>query len=1199
MNSKIQHGIAHEKKCNNVRNLGVPKKYGLRSLLRLLFLISFLTLLYFAASAQKVSINANNESLSSVLQQLRKQSGYAFAYNDQLMAKAKPVSIIVKEKDLKEVLPLVFKGQTLNYRIEGKVITVIENSTQLQPQRKNNRSIGGRVIDSLNHPLTNVTIKIKNTGQVAFSDGTGSFYFEDVPEGSIFTFSLLGYGRREIGGLNDGVVVTLHAIQGMLSEVVVNVNTGYQSIPKERATGSFVVVDSALLNRQVSTNILERLQGTVSGLSYTDVTGDNIANSNPLSRPVGIQIRGVSTLSTDKVSSSPLIVLDNFPYEGDLRNINPNDIESITVLKDAAAASIWGAKSGNGVIVINTKKGKFGEPHIVDFTSNVTIQSKRNLYYDRNFIGSKDYIGIEKKLYENGFFNSDLGDNVGYIPVSPVVAMLYKLDQAGTTPEQRIAIENQIAHFEKQDIRKDLAKYFYQSAIKQQYAASVRGATDKVTYSLSSGWDKNSDNLVRDGLNRMTLNSQSTYRPIANLELSAGILYSQSTINRNNQFPLGYGINMGGSYVGIYPYAKLADENGNPLAIVKDYKTEYVEQALQSGFYDWSYRPLEELRVSQRNTKVSDLIIRANASYRIMDGLKAMLFYQNERQRITDHDFKNLKSYATRDLINRFALRKDDGSFVYQVPNTGGILSLGNYDWNINNARAQLNYEKSFTDHRISALIGTELRETNTLGYNTVTYGYNEQFGSATNALNFSDYLPVNPIGTAKIPSPDGTAIGTLNRYFSQYFNGSYEYRSKYLLSLSARRDGTNLFGVKTNDRITPLWSIGGAWTLSNEDFFKRYKFELLRLRATFGYNGNVYHGTAYVTGTYTTNLRTGLPSIIGLTAPNPELSWERVRNFNLGLDFSLPKNVVSGTIEFYLKDGTNLVQNVELAPSTGFSSFFANTAATSSKGVDINLTSQNLKDGVNWTTTLLLSTYTNKIKSYDVPLTASSIGSTVMGAINKPLSSIFSYRWSGLDPNTGEPQGYLNGNLSKDYTGIINNYSPDSLVYNGPSSPRIFGNLRNDFSYAGFSFSFSVGYKFGYVFRKSSIGLSYAELIQGLANSDYEKRWQNPGDEVNTQVPSVTLGQNQARSNFYRYSEVLVENADHIRLQDIRLAYDLKHHLKYLPFRSFQVYAYASNIGILWRANKSGIDPDVLSYPQTHYLPNPFSVSFGFKTTL
>jgi len=287
------------------------------------------------------------------------------------------------------------------------------------------------------------------------------------------------------------------------------------------------------------------------------------------------------------------------------------------------------------------------------------------------------------------------------------------------------------------------------------------------------------------------------------------------------------------------------------------------------------------------------------------------------------------------------------------------------------------------------------------------------------------------------------------------------------------------------------------------------------------------------------------------------------------------------------------LIQPTGLAPQTGFDTYTANTASTHTSGWDINLTTQNIERSIKWNTTVLFSAIRDKVTKYDQPLTNTSITSPG-GVVGKSLFGVFAYKWAGLDPLTGDPQGYLNNKVSKDYTSIINNFQPDSLVYIGSLRPTKFGALRNDFSYRNFSLSVNITYYFGYVIRRPSVNLNYAALLSGQYY-DYALRWQKPGDEKTTNVPSLVYPNNADRNSFYQNSEVLFDAGDHIRLQDIKLGYDLPQKImSKAGLQRLQLYAYANNIGVIWRKNKYGLDPDTMVAP-----PIPFSFSFGISAAL
>ncbi|WEK17917.1 MAG: SusC/RagA family TonB-linked outer membrane protein [Candidatus Pedobacter colombiensis] len=1147
-----------------------------------------------AAHAQTVTLSLTNASLEKALQEISKQTGYAPIYNDKHLVKSHPVSIHVKATDFKEVLDRCFEGQPVSYDIIDKTIVV-----KLKPESVRDKIMGflkkltvtGKVLDEKGIPLVGVTIKVKGTTKAAFTDKDGKFTIEVADENAVLQFSFVGYQSQELDAKNNAnPTIILKESINQLEEFSV-VNTGYQSLPKERATGSFVQIDNELLNRRVGTNILDRIDGISTGLYRGTFASLSPIATNPITRNTGIIIRGKSTFNA---STEPLIVVDNFPYEGEISNINPNDIQSVTILKDAAAASIWGARSGNGVIVITTKKGQKNQKMKIDFNSNITIINKPDLFSSRNYLDSKSYMEVEQYLYDKGFFDAMINDNTSFPTVSPGVELMVKLKNANN-PADKTAIQAQLDLLANTDVRNDYNKYVYQKAINQQYSLGLRGGSPNMTYQFSVGHDNNRSNLVRNGFSRTTVNLLNTYSPLKNLEFMAGINYSQNKTDLNNDFGFGSYTGTGYPYGNIYPYARLADQNGNALPVIRGLRDSYTASAVAKGFLDWQYRPLDEIAMADNSTKVSDILIRFGVKYQFLPQLSAEVNYQNERQMIRQRNYHSQSTYYTRNLINQFSVPSTSTGMVYNFP-LGGILDLGNYDWYVNNIRGQLNYNQTFKQHSITAIAGVEIRQFKTEGSIRNSYGYEEQFGTAVNNLDYAHYLPINPIGSALIPSPDALVTGTLNRYLSYYANAGYTLSDKYILNLSARADGTNLFGAKTNDRITPLWSAGLGWNIGKEAFYDVTWLPYLKLRATYGFNGNTYqNGSAYLIGYYFNDSSTGAKTITNTSAPNPRLRWEKVRNINLGLDFATKGNVISGTIELFQKNGNDLIQPTILAPQTGFTTYTANTAKTKTQGIDLTLQSENLKGAFKWNTSLLLTALHDKVLKYDAVRNASSIYDPGK-VVGKPLSALFTYKWAGLDPATGDPQGYLNGKISKDYLAIINNYNPDSLVYKGSLLPTVYGAFRNDFQYQNFSLSLNIVYQLGFVFQRTSTSINYTDILQYGQNQDYTSRWQHPGDEAHTSVPSLSYPTNSSRNSFYQNSEARVENGNNIRLQDVKLAYDLPEQIyRKLKASKVSLYLYANNLGIIWRKNKLGLDPTAAGNGLAIY-PNPFSMSFGLN---
>ncbi|MET0394432.1 MAG: carboxypeptidase-like regulatory domain-containing protein, partial [Chitinophagaceae bacterium] len=397
----------------------------------------------------QITISETNVPIKKVFDQIEKQSGYLFWYTNAVLQKTHPVTIHVKNTDLQKALDICLAGQPLVYSIVEKVVVIKEDAQKAEKLFSSPvpapATIQGVVTDEAGKPLEGASIQIKGTTRGTYSDAAGNFELKDVEETATLLIQFTGYGAREIRLSGETYIICKLSIDVRdLADVNIQVSTGYQVIPKERATGSFTFIDNKLFNRRVSMNVLDRLDGVASGLLFN-------RNKKAAANEAQITIRGRSTIFGQP---DPLIVIDNFPYDGDINNINPNDVESITLLKDAAAASIWGVRSGNGVIVITTKSGRINQKPKVSFNSNVTVSSSPDMYY-RPVINTSDYIDMELFLYSKGYFNARITNP--YQSISPTVEILARR-KAGLISSADSA--SQIDKLRGYDVRRDLSRFF-------------------------------------------------------------------------------------------------------------------------------------------------------------------------------------------------------------------------------------------------------------------------------------------------------------------------------------------------------------------------------------------------------------------------------------------------------------------------------------------------------------------------------------------------------------------------------------------------------------------------------------------------------------------------------------------------------------------------------------------------------------------
>lgn len=1029
-------------------------------------------------------------------------------------------------------------------------------------------------------PLANAVIATADKTIQARS-GDDGYFTVYLPKSSVYQVSIshVGYTTRVITWKGDDgppSAVYLEMQRNELDEV--SISTGYQTLPKERLTGSFETIDSTLYNRQITTDVISRLDGLVPGVLFDKRNGTS----------QDFHIRGQSTLAQERALNGPLIVLDNFPYQGDINNINPNDIENITFLKDAAAASIWGARAGNGVVVITTKKGQRERPTDISFIANVTFIERPNLFYQPR-MSTSDFIDTEIFLFEQGAYRANLNNTTTRPVLTPVVELLEKVRTGVMSREDA---EHRIEQFRTIDVRDDYSKYLYRTAVNQQYAVALKGGSERLSYRFSGGFDRNFHNLRENEMDRLTLRSSNSLQLSKNLSFDLGLIYTQRNEQLNND-----GEPRLGTFISqLYPYARIADDHGNPLVVEQQYRKSYIENLQIDQLLDWTYRPLEEIYVADNTAKTRNLLFNTGLNYDLGVGFKATVKYQYESESTVGRNLYSEQLFFTRNLINRFSFW-DGTQLIRNIP-LGAILDHANSGMNAHSGRFQLNYDKSWKRRRdLTALVGSELREVITEYQSGRVYGYNDDLRTG-GVVNWVDRHPIfdGLASTATIPNNQSFSR-TNHRFISVYANAAYTYLNRYTLSASTRRDASNLFGTATNNKWKPLWSIGLKWDVSKEPFYRSEMLPVLALRTTYGHSGNVNNSVAALTTIrYSTT-----PSPLGRVSfatvqnpPNPDLRWENVSQLNVAMDFGLKDNVVTGSFEYYYKKSTDLISLMDADITTGFAFINRNSSSIANSGFDMQFTTRNLRGALGWKTNFFLSHNRSKLleNHYNRPVNASV--SLLPPAVGFPLNSLFSHRFGGLDPANGDPLGYDgHGNSSKDYVRLLRPEKVEELVFNGSLIPQFFGAFRNDFSYKNLSVSVNITFRADYVFRRKTIW--YSALLTPNAipeHGDFARRWREIGDELFTSVPSMSYPANSMRDQFYANSEATVERGDHIRIQDVNLSYALKGGHRSL-FDQLKFTLYASNLGILWKANRAGLDPDHLLNPLQRTLAIGFNANF------
>jgi len=1169
---------------SNQNSLHMPLRIQGRGFLILLLLFTYCGQARAQGSQSLVSVAVDSVPLGEALKKIVRKAGYEYLarYMGDLLKKK--VRMPADDTPLDKALQQLLHDVPLTFTINAHMVIIDERPMPAGSNpsaTKQSVTVRGKVTDEQGKPLESTNIKVSGTSEMISTDQAGSFTLS-VKKGSTLTFSNVSM-QPAYKKINKDTVLLIHLVSKPTwlqeTSVIGKVNNGYIKIHKLKAIGSFDLINRSLIERNTSPFFWDRLENLSPSLLLNH--GGQAADGTSIAGQ--IMIRGLSTINAN---ASPLLIVDDFPYDGDSHNINPNDIENITVLKDAAATAIWGARAGNGVIVITTKKGNTPKPRVI-YRTAISFQPEPDIFNIRS-IASPDYISWEIDQYKKGAYNA--GGSPGNGPLTPVIALLQAVTN-GTIDSA--TAESRIDAMKRQDVRNYIGKYLYRNTISQLHSLQISGSTPSINYYYSLNWDHDPSSLAAAGYRRITLHTQNAFKISDHLSAYAGInLAGSLTYNGNNP---GYAYSSPHGIKSFYPYARLADDRGRALPLSMDYSDSYLQQTAQLGFLNWSYSPLDDIAKEQNSIKTRDLLLNTGVRYNFSPSLKMELKYQLEDQSIEGKDVHSNDSYYTRDLINSY-IQVDPNTLAltYPVP-PGAILDVHNKNLVAHQGRLQLNYHHNWRSlHELTAMAGLEIRSLVNKDNMDRHYNFQGNTGSGNANVDYETvYRQYGMTDPVRIPNLQLTNRLT-DHFISRFATSNYQYHDRYSLFLSVRKDEANLFGVNTNQKGVPLWSAGLGWQLNNEGFYHLKWLPSLKLRASYGSGGNMSRlASAYTTTRYSQGGFTGTPYTTAFieSPPNKNLRWEQVKMLDLGIEFATSKDRITGAIGYYRKNSTGLIAQATVDPTLGLtqnpgagSYYYGNTAAMKGQGLELQLETHNLNRELTWITNFIYTHSTSAVTRYSLPIGAGNnyLRQNMINPIEgRPVYALYSYKWMGLDPANGNPQGFYNGKADTSWSAIYANTGIESMVYNGPSQPTTYGAMRNTFTYGHFSASLNISYKFGYYFRKPSI--SYSGLINSwTGSSDYALRWQKPGDEKRTDVPSPGDPGAVDRDNFYLFSSALVRKADNIRLEDINLGYELDNlRYKKLPFQAVRINAYISNLGLLWTANKDGIDPYYINVPK------------------
>lgn len=1114
--------------------------------MKLTTLLLFVVIMQVSAGsfAQRISLSVKEAKLLTIFDQISEQTGYSFVVTNSILKNASTVTIKVKNAELRDVLIQVFKNQPLEFDINNNAVLVKKKESSVLDRLIGQFSaidVRGRIVDEVGLPLPGATLKIKDSKRQVLSNTEGAFFLNDVDENAVLIISFLGYRTKEVNAAKDLGTIRLEISAGELNEVTVS--TGYQTLPKERVTGSFSTVSAKQLEQQRLSSMQSLLEGRIAGYNN------------------GI-IRGTSTMQG---LTAPLYVVDGFPIE--ITKYNPNssitdgipglnleDIESVTVLKDASAASIYGARASNGVIVIVTKKAKPGKPQI-NVSSTITMQPYR--YYTGNLTSAADVIALEKEWAASNpnlqgagaaAYANNLLENVAY-QNQGINAILRNIAGKQSASESNATLDRLAgAGFQ---YYKDVEKYSKRNPFYQQYNISVGNATEKnsfyssVTYRNNKFENKyNADESV--GLN---LSNKTQMTKWLSLDFSTFLSYGENRSQTYNALSPNYQ---------FLPYDRLINPDGSNFSSLANTRlsANTMAQINNNGLYHMDITPLQEQAWNLNKTKSFSNRSFVKLHARINDWLSYSPTFQYEFATDRSNTLYNKNSYFVRNKVNSFASSNPSGKATFNLP-YGHINNDQNQFRNAYNFRQQFNVDKRFgVKHSLNAIAGTEIRSAKRENNTQYLYNYDPQVLSYDfiNPRLLASY-PGNILGGGYFSTADqATQYQDVDRFVSFYANAGYGYDDKYLLTGSIRLDKSNLWSNSSKYQNTPIWSAGAGWNIHKESFFQADWVDMLKLRASYGTGGNIYGDRApFLTAYYNQNNNVGGLGASVASRPNPLLSWEKTTTTNIGVDFAMLNNRISGSLDYYNREGRDLLANTQGVPTEGFgySTYTINNGEMVNKGIEIALSGDVVRsNGLKWNLGIQYALNKNEVTYVNIEAPVYFLQLDYPNAfprIGNPYNAIYAYKWAGLS-DKGLPQIY-------DENGEKFSYSPGtlkSIVYAGTTVPKYSGSLNNRLDYKNFTFAFLLTFEGGHKMRNTFLPMlknnyngvfGYVSTI-GVINKEVNDRWKVPGDESRTNVPRAVFAEQSDFSSqsagIYQNADINVLDASNLRLRNISLAYKL-----------------------------------------------------------
>lgn len=1070
------------------------------------------------------------------------------------------------------------------------------------------RQVTGTVTDTKGETLPGVSVYVKNGLHRTVTGMDGRFSVQIDSEDAVLLFRYVGMEPYQTAVRGHRTLrVTMKELSTQLAEAVV-VSTGYQKLSRERSTAAFGFVDSTRLNRVMHKDILSALEGQVAGM---------VMNINPNTGESSPVLRGVGTFSS-QVGTTPLIVVDDMATDLSLSDINPYDVESVTVLKDAAAASIYGALAANGVIVVTTKQGK-SDKTTVNVNADWYISTKPRLD-NMHYASTSDIIDFETEVYDNRVANkgsvslmfSEMQNNY----YSPLYQLYRDRDEGRLTADQVAAT---LSEWRQRDFYGQYRDNLWRTAVTQRYNVSLSQKGRNGNHFASFNYQHDRNRIQNDRSNAFSVYLKSTFRLTKWLDVKLGI---DARLSKATTPDLNYT-----SYTMQERYAAIKDANGQLVYSPNVNVGGYVGAALNEqrirdvegteGLLPYRFNVLESIDEGLTDTRRVRMRPFVNAEAKFLKWFRYNVMFQYEWAQHRSESYADADDYMMR--VSHNAMIDQQGNSL--------LPAGGRYTQQTNNTyrytfRNQLSFDRSFdrSKHNVNAIMGLEFRENKSPRLiNQLLYGYN---ATALTSVRM-DWASMYTTGWESLVYDGKLSYGGLSpsqsevfhRYASFYANVGYNYRYRYNLTASIRWDEADLFGLDTKDQHHPLWSVGAGWNVTEEDFMKGISWlDYLKLRMTYGVNGNVdQSSTTYFVARYRTlsydPTNTQYLNYTDDNLPNPKLRWEKTSTFNIGVDFRVLNNLLSGSLEYYNRVGDDLLVRKYLDPTVGAQQRVINNGKMRNSGVELSLTGNIIRKG-DWNLTANLNVAYNKNMLLRVEHSPTDIASSFITAPTNffiegtSYNTLWAYRLDRVEngyPVIKDAEG--NDMITFDAQGnpTINTqtmYGTEALVNCGTLTPKYNGSLSLNLRWRDLELNTMFVFAGGNKLRLDVLDMSSYNVNTTVMNDRWTATQGEGRVRAFADIPNDLQTYASTLSYWWRYSDAHVRRADYLKLRSINVAYNLpKPVCQKLHLGATRFTLQVNNL-FTWCAAGHDIDPESYSANSaTRTLPQPTTYSFGLST--